>query len=284
MAIAQRLILIIFCVGFSYGQRIPVALFEPVVITPEQQSRIIALDSIESKTLAQEEELALLYASKRAFEQSFDILVSLANDQPTNYDYQFLLGGIAGILASEVSQVKSLSYVRAMKIAFERAALIAPDSLIVQLVLLELYTELPWVLGGSNKKANRALSAVQSLSTIEGFLAAGYYYRTTKKNKEALVAYLSAVNEVDVCSTPEVSNDAYYVMGVLSFYLQKDITKALCFFEHYVTHFSGGDRYPKSFARHYIDKLTTVIDVNQEMEENLLTYDPLTRWIQNNFK
>lgn len=284
MAIAQRLILIIFCVGFSYGQRIPVALFEPVVIIPEQQSRIIALDSIESKTLAQEEELALLYASTRAFEQSFDILSSLAEVNPDNYDYQFLLGGIAGTLASEVSQVKSLSYVRAMKTAFERAALIAPDSLIVQLVLLELYTELPWVLGGSNKKANRALSAVQSLSTIEGFLAAGYYYRTTKKNKEALVAYLSAVNEVDVCSTPEVSNDAYYVMGVLSFYLQKDITKALCFFEHYLTHFSGGDRYPKSFARHYIDKLTTVIDVNHEMEENLLTYDPLTRWIQNNFK
>ena len=134
------------------------------------------------------------------------------------------------------------------------------------------------------KKANRALSAIQSLSTVEGFLAAGYYYRTTKKNKEALVAYLSAVNEVDSCSTPEVSNDAYYVMGVLSFYLQKDITKALCFFEHYVAHFNGGDRYPRSFVRHYIDKLTSVVYVNEEMEEKLLTYDPLTRWIQNNFK
>ena len=284
MAIAQRLIFVIFCVFFSYGQRIPIALFEPVVITSEQQSRIIALDSIDVKMPAEHEELALLYANTRAYEQSFDIYVSLAKDYPTNYDYQFLLGGIAGILASEVSRVKSLPYVRAMKTAFEQAARIAPDSLITQLVLLELYTELPWVLGGSDKKANRALSVIQSLSDIEGFLAAGYYYRTTKKNKEALVAYLNAVNEVDVCSTPEVSNDAYYVMGVLSFYLQKDITKALCFFEHYVTHFSGGDRYPKSFARHYIDKLTTVIDVNHEMEENLLTYDPLTRWIQNNFK
>ena len=195
-----------------------------------------------------------------------------------------MLGGIAGTLASEVSQVKSLPYVRTMKTAFEQAARIAPDSLTIQLVLLELYTELPWVLGGSNKKANKALSAVQSLSTIEGFLAAGYYYRTTKKNKEALVAYLNAVNEVDVCSTPEVSNDAYYVMGVLSFYLQKDITKALCFFEHYVAHFNWGDRYPKSFARHYIEKLTSVIHENEEMEENLLAYDPLSRWIQNNFK
>jgi hypothetical protein len=127
-----------------------------------------------------------------------------------------------------------------MKTAFEQAARIAPDSLTTQLVLLELYTELPWILGGSSKKANRALSAIQSLSTVEGFLAAGYYYRTTKKNKEALVAYLSAVNEVDSCSTPEVSNDAYYIMGVLSFYLQKDITKALCFFEHYVAHFNWG--------------------------------------------
>ncbi|MDG1722553.1 MAG: hypothetical protein P8H91_00440 [Flavobacteriaceae bacterium] len=284
MAIAQRLILIIFCVGFSYGQRIPVALFEPVVITSEQQSRIVVLDSIADKSVEQQHELALLYASTRAYEQSFDILSSLAEEDPDNYDYQFMLGGIAGILASEVSQVKSLPYVRTMKTAFEQAARIAPDSLTIQLVLLELYTELPWVLGGSNKKANRVLSAVQALSTIEGFLAAGYYYRITKKNKEALVAYLNAINEVDPCSTPEVSNDAYYVMGVLSFYLQKDITKALCFFEHYVTHFNGGDRYPKSFARHYIDKLTSVIHENEEMEENLLAYDPLTRWIQNNFK
>jgi tetratricopeptide (TPR) repeat protein len=284
MAIAQRLILIIFCVGFSYGQRIPVVLFEPVVITSEQQSRIVVLDSIADKSVEQQHELALLYASTRAYEQSFDILSSLAEEDPDNYDYQFMLGGIAGILASEVSQVKSLPYVRTMKTAFEQAARIAPDSLTIQLVLLELYTELPWVLGGSNKKANRVLSAVQALSTIEGFLAAGYYYRITKKNKEALVAYLNAINEVDPCSTPEVSNDAYYVMGVLSFYLQKDITKALCFFEHYVTHFNGGDRYPKSFARHYIDKLTSVIHENEEMEENLLAYDPLTRWIQNNFK
>ena len=284
MAIAQRLILIIFCVGFSYGQRIPVALFEPVVITSEQQSRIVVLDSLADKSVEQQHELALLYASTRAYEQSFDILSSLAEEDPDNYDYQFMLGGIAGILASEVSQVKSLPYVRTMKTAFEQAARIAPDSLTIQLVLLELYTELPWVLGGSNKKAKRVLSAVQTLSTIEGFLAAGYYYRTTKKNKEALVAYLNAVNEVDVCSTPEVSNDAYYVMGVLSFYLQKDITTALCFFEQYVTHFNGGDRYPKSCARHYIDKLTTGIHENEEMEENLLAYDPLTRWIQNNFK
>ncbi|MBJ33290.1 MAG: hypothetical protein CMC89_01025 [Flavobacteriaceae bacterium] len=284
MAVTKRLILIIFCVGFSYGQRIPVTLFEPVLITPEQQSRIITLDSIESKTNEEQEELALLYISTRAYEQSFHILASLAKKAPDNYDYQFMLGGVSGILASEVSQVKSLSYVRAMKTAFERAAIIEPDSLTIQLVLLELYTELPWVLGGSNKKANRALNAIQSLSTIEGFLAAGYYYRTTKKNKKALVAYLNAVNEVDVCISPEVSNDAYYVMGVLSFYLQKDVTKALCFFEHYIAHLNGGDRYPKSFARHYINKLTSVIYVNKEMEENLLTYDLLTRWIQNNFK
>ena len=138
MAVAKRLILIIFCVGLSYGQRIPAALFEPVLITPEQQSRIITLDSIESKTLVEQEELALLYVSTRAYEQSFDILSNLSKDQPDNYKYQYLLGGIAGILASEMPQVKSLPYVRAMKTAFEQAARIAPDSLTIQLVLLEL--------------------------------------------------------------------------------------------------------------------------------------------------
>ena len=73
------------------------------------------------KSVEQKHELALLYASTRAYEQSFDILSSLAEEDPDNYDYQFMLGGIAGVLDSEVSQVKSLPYVRTMKTAFEQA-------------------------------------------------------------------------------------------------------------------------------------------------------------------
>ncbi len=284
MALAQRLVLFVFCVGLAYGQRIPKALFEPVVVTSQQQERIYVLDTITNKTEQQQLELATLYARTQAYKPSFTLFEVLAEAHPNTYDYQFLLGGIAGTLASELPQMKSLPYIRTMKSAFERAAILAPDTLAVHLVLLELYTALPWVLGGSNKKATKTLETIQSLSVVEGFLAAGYFYRSTNKNKAALVAYLKAVNEVDSCSTPNISNDAYYHLGVLSYYLQKDITKALCFFEEYVARYSDGDRYPKAFARHYIDKLTSVVYVDQTLEAQLKTYDPLTSWIQNNFK
>ena len=285
MAYAQRVIFFVFCVSVSFGQRAPQSLFDSVAVTAQQEMRILALDTITIKTQAEREELAMLFASTKRFEYSFELLSVLCEEYPDNFDYQFLYGGVSGILASELPRVKSLPYVRAMKIAFEAAARLKPDALDIQIVLLQLYTELPWVLGGSNKKATQVLEIVKSLSVIEGFLAEGYFYRSTKKNKEALVAYLSAVNEIQSCNQDvEMSIDSYYHLAVLAFYLQKDKTKAACLFSMYIKKFDDGAAYPKSFAQHYLSKVSDSENVDLEMEAKLLKYDKLTAWIQNNFK
>jgi transcriptional antiterminator Rof (Rho-off) len=272
MAYAQRVIFFVFCVSVSFGQRAPQSLFDSVAVTAEQEMRILALDTITIKTQAEREELAMLFASTKRFENSFELLSVLCEEYPDNFDYQ-------------LPRVKSLPYVRAMKIAFEAAARLKPDALDIQIVLLQLYTELPWVLGGSNKKATQVLEIVKSLSVIEGFLAEGYFYRSTKKNKEALVAYLNAVNEIQSCNQDvEMSIDSYYHLAVLAFYLQKDKTKAACLFSMYIKKFDDGAAYPKSFAQHYLSKVSDSENVDLEMEAKLLKYDKLTAWIQNNFK
>lgn len=285
MALAQRIIFLLFCVTVSFGQRIPQALFEPVVITANQEVRIQLLDTITTKTQAQREELAQLFATTKQFEKSFELLSELCEEYPENFDYQFLFGGVSGILASELPRMKSLPYVRAMKTAFEAAAKLNPDSLETQIVLLELYTELPWVLGGSNKKAINALESIKSFSIIEGFLAEGYFYQTTKKNKEALVAYLNAINEAQLCNqSSALLHDSYYRLAVLAFYLQKDKIKAACLFSMFIENFDGVAAYPKSFAQHYLNKISNPESTDQAMEARLLEYDKLTAWIQNNFK
>ena len=285
MALAQRIIFLLFCVTVSFGQRIPQALFEPVVITADQEARIQLLDTITTKTQVQREELAQLFATTKQFEKSFELLAELCEEYPENFDYQFLFGGVSGILASELPRMKSLPYVRAMKAAFEAAAKLNPESLNAQIVLLELYTELPWLLGGSNKRAEETLEIVKSLSVIEGFLAEGYFYRSTKKNKAALVAYLNAINEIKLCNQPiELLQDSYYRLAVLAFYLQKDKTKAACLFSMFIENFDGGAAYPKSFAQHYLNKISNPESTDEAMEARLLEYDKLTAWIQNNFK
>ena len=227
MAFAQRIIFLFCCVTVSFGQRIPQALYEPVDITAAQEIRIQTLDTVTVKTQAQQEELALLYADVAAYEKSFLLLEALSEAYPEKFEYQFLLGGVSGTLASELPRTKSLPYVRAMKTAFENAAQLNPNSLEVQMILLELYTELPWLLGGSNKKAEETLEKIKSLAVIEGFLAAGYFYRSTNKNKEALVAYLNAINEIQDCNyAADLLQDSYYRLAVLAYFLQKDMTKA----------------------------------------------------------
>jgi len=285
MAFAQRIIFLFFCVISSFGQRIPLSLFEPIEITAAQEKRIQELYTINDKTTQQQEELAMLYASTKDYENAFELLAAICDAHPDNFDYQFLYGGVSGILASELPRVKSLPYVSAMKTAFETAGTLRPEALDVQIVLLELYTELPFILGGSNKKAWNKLEVVKSLSVIEGFLAEGYYFRSTKKNKEALVASLNAINEIQGCNFPfGLLLDSYYKLGVLAFYLQKDMTKAACLFSAFIEKHDGGAAYPKSFAQHYLNKISDPENIDTEMESILMEYDKLSAWIQNNFK
>lgn len=285
MGFAQRIVFLFFCVSVAFGQRIPQSFFEPVEVTVIQQNRIQALDTIIEKSELQLKALAILYAETKAYEESFEILEKLVESHPEKFEYQYLLGGISGILASELPRTRSLPYVRSMKSAFEAASDLLPEAIEVQMVLLELYTELPWVLGGSYKKAEEKLTKIKSLAELEGFLAEGYFYRATKKNKKALVAYLNAINEVQHCETAAtVQNNSLYALAVLAFYLQKDMTKASCLFTRYITNHSAGDAFPKSFARHYLQKIATPNQLNEDMEQALQTHDKLTSWIQNNFK
>ncbi len=285
MEVAQRLVFLLFCVSISFGQRVPQSFFERDTVTTEQTFRIASLDSIQTKTQAQREELALLYAQTADYDSSFKLLEELVEDYPDEYNYQFQLGGVSGILATEMPRAKSLPYVKTMRTAFEVAAMLDPNALDVQWVLLELYTELPWLLGGSNKRAEETVERIKSLSVIEGYLAEGYFFRSTKKNKEALVAYLNAINEIQDCkqSLP-LQIDSLYHLGVLAFYLQKDNTKAKCLFSEFIANHNGGAAYPKSFARYYSKKIFDSEDVDAEMEATLTTYDKLYSWIQNNFK
>ena len=285
MAFAQRIVFLFFCVTATFGQRIPQSLFEPIEIAAAQETRIQELDTITEKTRAQQEELAMLYASTKDFENAFELLAELCAAYPENFDYQFLYGGVSGILATELPRVKSLPYVSAMKTAFETASTLKPEAVDVQIVLLELYTELPFILGGSSKKAWEKLEIVKSLSVLEGFLAEGYYFRSTKKNKEALVAFLNAINEIQACNFPsDLLQDSYYHLGILAFYLQKDMSKASCLFSVFIEKHDGGAAYPKSFAQHYLNKISSPENIDAEMESTLMEYDKLSAWIQNNFK
>lgn len=285
MGFAQRIVFLFFCFSVAFGQRIPQSFFEPVEVTIEQKSRIQNLVALAEKSEEELKELAVLYSETHIYVESFEVLEELTEAYPDSFEYQYLLGGISGILASELPRTKSLPYVRTMKSAFEAASELQPEALEVQMVLLELYTELPWVLGGSYKKAEERLTLIKSLAKLEGFLAAGYFYRATKKNKEALVAYLNAINEVQHCETAATcQNNSLYALAVLAFYLQKDMNKASCLFARYIVNHSAGDAFPKSFARHYLQKIATPDQFDEDMEKALQTHDKLTSWIQNNFK
>jgi hypothetical protein len=286
MGIAQRIMFIFFCVVYSHGQRIPQALFERTEATLEQLLRIQELDTMPTRSVEQQLELSSLYATIADYQSAYDTMESMEDSLETDFEFQFTYGGIAGILATELSRTRSLPYVRTMKTCFERAAELNPTNLEVQVVLLKLYAELPWVLGGSNKKAEQKKEEIKGISTIEGYLAEGYLNRVDNKNKEALIAYLDAVNTVRSCETESflVTNDAYYRLAVLSFFLQKEVPKATCFFVRYLENYQPGDAYPKQFARYYLKKLKHPEQLDAAMEDKLQEYDDLTAWIQNNFK
>ena len=94
--------------------------------------------------------------------------------------------------AKESNKFVALSMIGDVKSAFEKAISLNPKHIEARWALIELYLQLPGIVGGSERKANRYAEELYKISPVDGYLARGkiaeYFYRY----KEAEKHYSSA--------------------------------------------------------------------------------------------
>ncbi len=114
------------------------------------------------------------------------------NDNDANYHYKY--GGALGMKALQINKMKALTIIGDVKEAFLRAAELDPKHIETRWALVELYMQLPGIIGGSKSKSLKYANELEALSKVDGYLAKGYINEYDDEPEQAEAYYKKAIN------------------------------------------------------------------------------------------
>ena len=122
--------------------------------------------------------------------ENYELLVEM-DDYNANYHYKY--GGAKGMKALQVNKFRALGIIGDVKRAFKRAAELDPTHIDVRWAMVELYMQLPGIVGGSYRKSMKYANELENLSKVDGYLAKGYIYEYDDEPEKAEEYYKKAI-------------------------------------------------------------------------------------------
>jgi tetratricopeptide (TPR) repeat protein len=113
--------------------------------------------------------------------------------KPSEANYYYKYGGALGMKASQVSKFKALGMIDEVKGSFEKAIAFNPKHIEARWALIELYIQLPGIIGGSESKAVKYSNELFRLSPVDGYLSKGHIDEYFKRYKIAEQNYKKAI-------------------------------------------------------------------------------------------
>ncbi|PIF31468.1 tetratricopeptide repeat protein [Flavobacterium sp. 9] len=150
---------------------------------------ILKTKPLDIKTL---DYLGEIEAHQKSWVKGAEYFKKLKELKPTEADYFFKYGGCLAMRAMEVNKLKAFTMVDGMKQAFEKAIVLNPKHVQARWALIEIYLQLPGILGGSESKAISYSNELAQFSPVDGYLSRGrideYFKRYTSAEKNYMKA------------------------------------------------------------------------------------------------
>ncbi|WP_046756894.1 tetratricopeptide repeat protein [Kordia jejudonensis] len=122
--------------------------------------------------------------------ESYEKLVKLDD---SNADYHYKYGGAMGMKALNVNKLRALGLIGDVKRSFKKAAELDPKHIDVRWAMVELYMQLPGIIGGSKRTSMKYANELENLSKVDGYLAKGYIYEYDDEPELAEKFYKKAI-------------------------------------------------------------------------------------------
>lgn len=135
------------------------------------------------------------YGHQKKWDGAIDAYKKLVDKSPKTANYHYKYGGALGMKALSISKIKALGIIGDVKEAFITAAELDPNHIEARWALVELYMQLPGIVGGSKSKSLKYADELQKLSKVDGYLAKGYVYEYDNAPETAEKYYKLAINE-----------------------------------------------------------------------------------------
>lgn len=130
--------------------------------------------------------------SKR-WENALTYYEKLKKQYPLEADYIYKYGGALGMKASQSNKFKALGMIDEVEASFLKAIALDTKHIGARWALIELYLQLPAIVGGSEKKAQKYSAELLKISAVDGYLSKGHIAEYFKRYVEAEKNYKKAV-------------------------------------------------------------------------------------------
>lgn len=136
-----------------------------------------------------------VYGHQKKWDDAIENYKTLVDLSPKTANYHYKYGGALGMKALSMSKVRAVGIIGDVKQAFINAADLDQNHIETRWALVELYMQLPGIIGGSKSKALKYADELQNLSKVDGYLAKGYIYEYDKGYDTAEKYYQLAISE-----------------------------------------------------------------------------------------
>lgn len=116
----------------------------------------------------------------------------LKNANPKNANYQYKFGGALGMKAKESNKFAALRMLDDIEHAFLTAAKLDSKHIDTRWALVEFYLQIPAMVGGSEKKAQKYALELMKISAVDGYLSQGHIHEYFKRYEKAEISYKKA--------------------------------------------------------------------------------------------
>lgn len=129
----------------------------------------------------------------KAWDEALLYYGKLKKAKPSEANFYFKYGGVLGMKALEVNKFKALGMIDDIRTNFEKAIQLNPKHIEARWALIELYLQLPGILGGSEKKAIQYSNELSQISAVDGYLSRGHIEEYCKRYNTAEQQYKKAI-------------------------------------------------------------------------------------------
>ena len=129
----------------------------------------------------------------KAWDEALLYYGKLKKAKPSEANFYFKYGGVLGMKALEVNKFKALGMIDDIRTNFEKAIQLNPKHIEARWALIELYLQLPGILGGSEKKAIQYSNELSQISAVDGYLSRGHIEEYCKRYSTAELQYKKAI-------------------------------------------------------------------------------------------
>ena len=194
----------------------------------------------ENKPEAQEY-LGDIASFQKEWDEAIDYYEQLVDENPDNAMYNFKLGGAMGMKAYYGSKFQAALLINDVKKYLKKAAELDPEHKEARRALVELYMQIPGIIGGSKTIAESYASDLDRINMIDALLADAYIYKIQEYRDLAKNKYEEAIRLAQ--KRPELITRNYlkYELGEAAAIYEIQLSQGKKLLEEYIKDYGYKD-------------------------------------------